>query len=94
MAVSTRPLSHRPHALTVTIGGTRHRVRAHRIHPVGEVVSGGETAGGAVREGLATLDFGTDVCDMPESLMRQPPGRFKRRRLVTSRACCYRAARG
>jgi len=84
MAVSTRPLSHRPHALTVTIGGTMHRVRAHRIHPVGEVVSGG----------VATLDFGTDVCDMPESLMRQPPGRFKRRRLVTSRACCYRAARG
>lgn len=83
----------RPLVFTIVVGKAPQLVRAHRIHPVGEVLDGGRDAmacsgmaGGSRR--LAD-DWGRDVCDEAEGLMSDPPAVRRRQRLRSVRATAY-----
>lgn len=97
MTASTRCHADRPLVFTVFIAEAGHSVRAHRIHPVGEVLDGGrsslESAIGSTGD-LNDFSWGHDVCDISEGLMTEPPGIRRRQRLRSSRAAyCQMAAR-
>lgn len=95
MTASTCRHADRPLAFTVSIGEKVHIVRAHRIHPVGQVLDGSRSGSGETAEAVASdLDddsWGHDVCDRGEGLMVEPPRISRRQRLVAARAVCYQA---
>lgn len=95
MTASTCRHADRPLAFTVAIGGTPHHLRAHRIHPVGQVLDGSRDGLDATAASAGDLDdfsWGLDVGDAPEGLMMEPQGVSRRQRLRPSRAACFQAA--
>lgn len=97
MTASTCRHADRPLAFTVAIGGTAHHLRAHRIHPVGQVLDGSRDGLDATAASAGDLDdfsWGLDVGDAPEGLMMKPQGVRRRQRLRPSRAACFQTAGG
>ena len=97
MTASSCRHADRPLAFTVAIGDTAHHVRAHLIHPVGQVLDGsrdGVEAAVASAGDLDDFSWGHDVGDVPEGLMMKPRGIRRRQRLRSSRAACFQTAGG
>lgn len=95
MIAATRHHADRPLVFTVAVGKTSHCVRAHRIHPVGQVLDGGRSGPAEGSGGdLDDFSWGHDVDDAPEGLMMEPPRVRRRERLRSTRAACYQVSAG
>lgn len=87
----------RPLVFTIVVGKVPQLVRAHRIHPVGEVLDGGRDAmacSGLAGSSPMADDWGRDVCDEADGdrvdgLMSDPPAVRRRQRLRPVRAAVY-----